>query len=112
MLKNDAVKFLNKVSSTYNKLGDNRRAGSFARAAQSITTGIKVDVIEELNDLLALPGVGPSTVNELREFEETGTSSRLVKCEESLKEGEYEGTKEKLNSALDKINLLKKGIAK
>lgn len=107
MLKNDAVKFLNKVASTYNKLGDNRRAGSFARAAHSIQENIKTPEIENLNDLLKLPGVGASTVKELSEFNETGSSERLKGLEASLDNGEYQGTKEKLNSALDKINALK-----
>lgn len=106
------IKFLGDLSSLYNKTGDNRRAGSFARASQSIQLHIKDEEVEDLNSLQQLPNVGGSTVKELIEFDKNGTTERMKSLEKTLEDMEPPDTSSKMASAMDKINAIKARMGK
>lgn len=93
------------LSGSYAKLGNNIKSGSFARAASTIKDSALLE-INESAELGKLRGIGPSTVKEINEFLEKGTSERLEKLKEELQQIDEVGNP---GSALDNIrNLIKK----
>ena len=80
---NIVIDHLDKLSSIYSKLGESNRSSSFRQAKESIQNNI-TELPEDLNSLLSLPKVGKSTVNEIKEVIETGTSKRLDEISKTL----------------------------
>lgn len=74
------VEHLNKLVSYYRIADNNIKANSFSRAANAISQ-LLVDVSDYDFNHNKIVGVGNSTINEIHEFLETGTSKRLKELE-------------------------------
>lgn len=91
-----------KLSEAYFKLDEQARATSFRNAFEKIEEATKGHLPASLDQLKGLKGVGPSTINEIKEVLETGTSNRLKELESRLSNTEIsqENLKSKLSSLL------------
>lgn len=109
MSKHSVLEHLRSLASMYSKLGDNRRAGSFVRAASAIEES-SIENIEDPSELHSLHGVGDSTVQVVRQFLSTGTSDRYKELEEKLKDTESlkDDRASKMKAAMDKIAKFRK----
>ncbi|WBU87761.1 hypothetical protein [Escherichia phage EP_H11] len=108
----DIITFLGNLSSLYNKVGDNRRAGSFARASQSIQLHVKIPEVKDLTQLGNLPNVGSSTINELIEMDTKGTTDRMESLKKQLEEDGPQDTSAKLASAMDTVRAMQAKMGK
>lgn len=72
----NAIVFLRDLSGLYQKLGEQARVGAFAKAAAAINSSGITEIVNAKVQLSPLAGVGPSTVKEIEQFMETGTSDR------------------------------------
>lgn len=108
----DIITFLGNLSSLYNKVGDNRRAGSFARASQSIQLHVKIPEVKDLTQLGKLPNVGGSTINELIEMDTKGTTDRMESLKKQLEEDGPQDTSAKLASAMDTVRAMQAKMGK
>lgn len=108
----DIITFLGNLSSLYNKVGDNRRAGSFARASQSIQLHVKIPEVTDLSQLGSLPNVGSSTINELIEMDTKGTTNRMESLKKQLEEDGPQDTSAKLASAMDTVRAMQAKMGK
>lgn len=84
----------------YIKKDDQIKSGSFSRAITAILEKHEESAITEISDLEGIRGVGPSTIKEVKEFLETGSSERLKKLTSTE---DFSNTKRfKLNDFLEK----------
>lgn len=62
----------------YHKLDEPNRSASFQSAKEKLETEFgATDLPDDIDSLKALKGIGPSTINEVKEVLATGTSKRL-----------------------------------
>ncbi|MGP1493844.1 MAG: hypothetical protein ACTTIS_00640 [Streptobacillus sp.] len=62
----------------YHKLDEPNRSASFQSAKEKLETEFSAtDLPDDIDSLKALKGIGPSTINEVKEVLATGTSKRL-----------------------------------
>lgn len=103
------IDHLDKLSTTYAKLGDGIRSGTFARVI-SVIKESKIEDIESGAQVAHLHGVGSSTIKEIDEFIQTETSNRLKAITEELEKKEANDSKkeEKINNALSLLKSLRK----
>lgn len=71
-------KHLSELVEHYHKLDEVSRSSSFQNAKDRLETEFgNTDLPDDLDSLKALKGIGPSTINEMKEVLATGTSKRL-----------------------------------
>lgn len=69
----------------YQRANEAHRAGSFRSALDILEQNFgKVDLPADISSLKCLKGIGDSTINEIKEVLQHGTSARLTKLEESF----------------------------
>lgn len=97
----------NKLIDGYAQVEEFHRASSFRRASDVIKD--LEELPENLGELGKLPGIGPSTIKEVKEVLESGTSKRLTELTQRIQEsGEVQ---KKTDESIDKLRALLKNKA-
>lgn len=105
MNKLNIVNHLTELSQFYLKLEDTIRASSFSRAAHAISE-LDLDIIENINQLNGIKGVGKSTKEVVDEFMKTNTSSRFETLKKKLQnESNSNEATEKASNILKKFKI-------
>lgn len=86
MKKLDIVKkHLEELIDGYSKLNEVHRAGSFRKVLEKLEENFSTtDLPTDINSLKSLKGVGDSSIAEIKEVLETGSSVRLVTLRQKL----------------------------
>ena len=78
------IKHFLDLSTLYADSDDSRRSATFLKVSERIQEFEKDITLENLDEVLDLPGIGKSSISEITEVLETGTSVRLSKLQENL----------------------------
>ena len=100
----DILGFLNQISESYMKLGNTIKANSFSKASNNIKDS-NIQIINSSADVKGISGVGPSTMKEIDQFIQTGTSDRYESIKNEL--SSIVSNSENAKSALDKFKAIR-----
>lgn len=79
MVTNEQIAdFLINIASEYDRLEETQKANSFENVSK-IARYYKLTVVDNLQEFAQIKGVGPSSLKEINEFIEKGTSERYEK---------------------------------